>query len=185
MTEGLPFTAYAPGTRLPRNSTAQYIEDYVEAGLVHTIHVSERRAFRSCRQRWSWAYEDDLHSIESIRALEFGSAYHRAMEVFYDPATWHLDKFVLQEHAIAEFKTFTQDTQARFQKLGMVDERLLADFDDRLSSGEAMLRHYFAAIAPITDTFEPVEIEIAFEVPLLDPDGNYLLCKCDRCRARV
>lgn len=186
MTTGPPVTSY-PGDHVL--ATGQVVEDYVhdciEAGLVHTIHVSERRAFRSCRQRWAWAYVDDLHSLESVRALEFGQAYHHAMEKFYDPATWHLDKQVLAEHAIAEYKRFTNETFKRFQAAGMADERLVEDFADRLVSGEKMLRHYFAEIAPITDTFEPVEVEIAFEVPLLDPDGNYLLCKCDRCHQRA
>jgi hypothetical protein len=186
----LSFDAYPGDHRLLTKelswgSETQAVEDYVhdciDAGLVHTIHTSERKAFRSCRQRWQWAYQDDLHTSESVRALEFGQAYHRAMEVFYDPKTWHLDKEVLAVHAIAEFDRFTTETFNRYAKLGLADERLVEDFADRMTSGVAMLQHYFRDIAPLTDTFEPVEVEIAFEVPLLDPDGNYLLCKCERC----
>jgi hypothetical protein len=196
MESSLPFSAYAPGTELPRptanNPHAQYIEEYVDdcidAGLVHTIHVSERKAFKSCRQRWDWAYREDLHSTDSIRALEFGLAYHHAMEKFYDPATWHLDKQVLAEHAIAEFRRYTEATYARLIGRGPFfapdHARLKEDFADRLVTGESMLRHYFDAVAPETDTFEPLKVEIAFEVALLDPDGNYLLCRCDRCWAR-
>lgn len=161
-----------------------YVNDCIDAGLVHTIHVSERRAFRSCRQRWQWAYEKDYHSAESVRALEFGTAYHYAMEVFYAPETWHLDKDVLAEHAIAGFKRNTIETRDRFRKLGSLTGLLEADFEDRLASGEAMLRHYFTEVAPVTDTFRPIKVEVAFEVPLLDPDGKYILCKCDRCKQR-
>lgn len=188
MPSELPFTAY-PVDHLLTNALVdgrktEYVQDYVDrmidAGLVHTIHVSERRAFRNCRQRWQWAYAEDLHGTDSIRALEFGLAYHHAMEKFYDPETWHLDKMVLAEHAIAEFRRYTAATYASFDKSSDY-ERLRADFEDRLVSGEQMLRHYFNEVAPETDTFVPLEVEIAFEVPLLDPDGNYLLCKCDRC----
>jgi hypothetical protein len=193
VTEGLPFTAYTPDDVLTRPgkpveeyaiSVAAYVDECIEAGLVHTIHTSERKAFRSCRQRWYWAYQEDLHTLESIRALEFGSAYHHAMEVFYDPKTWHLDKYVLARHAIEAFRRYTIETYDKFAKAGMVDDRLHADFEDRLVAGTAMLEHYFERIAPITDTFEPVEVEIAFEVPLLDPDGNMLLCFCSRCDAK-
>lgn len=192
MPSELPFTAY-PVDHLLTNALidgrkTEYVQDYVDrmidAGLVHTIHVSERRAFRNCRQRWQWAYAEDLHGTDSIRALEFGLAYHHAMEKFYDPETWHLDKMVLAEHAIAEFKRYTIDTYDKFVRRGMSDDRLTADFEDRLVSGEQMLRHYFNEVAPETDTFVPLKVEIAFEVPLLDPDGNYLLCKCDRCKVR-
>ncbi len=188
MTTTLPFSTWSPGEVFGEIGRGQpvneYVDDCIEAGLVHTIHVSERRSFRSCRQRWDWVYNEDLHTSESIRALEFGQAYHHAMEKFYDPATWHLDKRVLAEHAIAEFKRFTLDTFEKFRRQARTDPALIEDFNDRLISGEAMLRHYFDSVAPITDTFEPIEVEIAFEVPLLDPDGNYLLCKCDRCQER-
>lgn len=189
----LPFETYFADdllhhAELKAGTSTQMVEDYVhaqiEAGLVHTIHVSERRAFRSCRLRWSWAYAEDLHSSESIRALEFGLAYHHAMEIFYDPITWHLDKSVLAEHAIAAFKRYTIQTRDRFRKMGSATDLLEADFEDRLTSGEAMLRHYFTEVAPVTDTFEPVKVEIAFEVPLLDPESKYILCKCQRCFER-
>lgn len=193
MPSELPFTAY-PVDHLLTNALVdgrktEYVQDYVDrmidAGLVHTIHVSERRAFRNCRQRWQWAYAEDLHGTDSIRALEFGLAYHHAMEKFYDPETWHLDKMVLAEHAIAEFKRYTIDTYRKFVQRGMSDDRLAADFEDRLVSGEQMLRHYFNEVAPETDTFVPLEVEIAFEVPLLDPDGKYILCQCSRCVTRA
>lgn len=175
------FETYPPGAYIGPRHVEDFVDERIEDGLVHTIHVSERRAFRSCRERWNWSYAEDLHSIESIRALEFGSAYHRAMEVYYDPKTWHLDKTALAEHAIAEYKRYTIDTYDRFVRQGVADDRLTEDFKDRLVRGEQMLRHYFYALSPITDTFEPVEVEIAFEVPLLTPDGEYILCKCDRC----
>lgn len=189
----LPFDTYAPGHLLlikekSWGADGQLVEDYVDdqidAGLVHTIHVSERRAFRSCRQRWNWAYAEDLHTLESIRALEFGLAYHYAMEVFYDPITWHLDKTVLAEHSIAGFKRHTEETRDRFRKAGMADQKLEDDFADRLESGDAMLRHYFAEVAPVTDTFVPVKTEIAFEVALMDPEGKFILCQCDKCWSR-
>jgi hypothetical protein len=186
MDTSLPFTAVSPtDSFIGGPSVEDYVEDCIEQGLVHTIHTSERKAFRSCRQRWYWAYILDLHTTESIRALEFGTAYHHAMEVFYDPETWHLDKYVLARHAIERFRAFTIETYKGFVAKGLADDRLAADFEDRITSGTAMLEHYFEAIAPITDTFEPVKIEIPFEVAIRDPEGKYLLCKCARCLDRA
>lgn len=185
MLDALPFDVFAPGDLVPSGMTAElFAEEMIEKGLVHTIHVSERRAFRSCRQRWAWAYGEDLHSNESIRALEFGQAYHHAMEIYYDPQTWHIDHEIRVEHAIGEYKRFTVDTYAKFVQQGIATDRLAEDFEDRLTSGESMLRHYFAETAPLTDDFDPIEVEIAFEVALLDPDGNLIFCRCDRCWER-
>lgn len=168
----------------PAGQTVQdYVEDCIDAGLVHTLHVSEGRAFRSCRQRWSWSYLEDLHPEGSVRALEFGLAYHHAMEKFYDPATWHLDKDVLAVYALAEFDRYTRETYESLKSRGLATDVLAEDFAERLVLGREMLGHYFAEVAPVTDTFEPVKVEVAFEVPLL-VDGKLILCKCERCWER-
>jgi hypothetical protein len=184
-TAPLPYDFYAPDAllHLPGGTVTveEYVDDCIDAGLVHTVHVSERRAFRNCRQRWNWAYLEDLHEDSSIRALEFGLAYHHAMEKFYDPETWHFDKQVLATFAIAEFDRYTRETYESLTRRGLASEALAEDFADRLEAGRAMLEHYFAEVAPVSDTFQPLKVEVAFEVPLHTPDGELILCKCDRC----
>jgi hypothetical protein len=178
-------TLYAPNETIGGLSTEEWVNELIGEDLVHSIHVSELNSHRSCRQRWYWAYIEDLHSAESVKALEFGIAYHRAMEVFYDPATWHLDKDVLATHAIAEFGRENERILDRLRQRGPQPEWLDEDFAERVRFGTAMLDRYFRFVAPTADTFTPVDVEVGFEVPLTGPNGTYVVCRCSRCWART
>lgn len=67
------------------------MEDFIELELVHEIHTSGRRAFRQCRRKWDWAFNKAYYPKRTAKPLEFGVAYHNAMEVYYDPKTWNDD----------------------------------------------------------------------------------------------
>jgi hypothetical protein len=56
--------------------------------LCHEIHTSERKSFRACRRRWDWLFRGHYYPVETAKPLEFGIAYHKAMEVWYNPDTW-------------------------------------------------------------------------------------------------
>src|SRR3954465_12983134 len=56
--------------------------------LSHEIHTSEIRSFLGCRRRWNWAYRERIVPEISARPLQFGIAFHIAMETFYNPHFW-------------------------------------------------------------------------------------------------
>lgn len=158
----------------------------INQGLVHSIHTSERLSFRSCRRRHHWAFVDGYRPRTTPKPLEFGAAFHKGLEVFYDPQTWH-DREAAAALAIV---AFTDACKAQYQDYlrlnqGNVDPEAKADYEERIRLGQGMLKYYTRYISPAYDNdFTPVKTEIEFEVPIKDPDGNYMWCKCTRCRRR-
>jgi len=151
--------------------------------LVHEVHVSELRSYRACRQRWTWLFTEDRQPLVTPTPLEFGVAFHRAMQVLYDPKTWHLDKYVLGVRAESAFIEACKEQRANFirvtDKFGLSDEEE-KDYETSLELGIGMIRWYVKNHLP-QGLFAPVEVEAKFRVPVLDPLGNQLMCKCDRC----
>ena len=159
----------------------------VSRPLVHEIHTSEVKSFKGCRLRWKWHFLENWTPIGSAPPLEFGIAYHKAMEVLYDPETWDWDREVIGELAV---KTFVDECRAQMQaylkELGRedVDHSVKEDYDARIELGKGMLRYYYRDQLPKNpDGFKPIKVEIGFEVPIRNPEtGEQLHCKCDRCR---
>lgn len=151
--------------------------------MPHEIHVSERRSFRGCRRRWDWAYREGFVPETPIKALEFGVAYHQALEVFYNPETWgqHSSK-ARMEWAIDAFEDECEKQKANYLKVMKVRElptEVAQDYEERLTLGTGMLKYHGEYVHPKFDTwFRPVLVEIPFEVPIEDPDrpGNPLKC---------
>jgi len=63
------------------------------------VRNSGLSTFRQCRQKFEWAYIDNIRSIKNKPALGFGSLIHRALELRYPPGKrrgphpvecWHL-----------------------------------------------------------------------------------------------
>lgn len=159
------------------------LTEYIEKNLVHSIHTSERRSFRSCRRRWHWAYKYMYYPRTTPPALEFGVAFHHAMEVFYNPLTWGQELFVRQGLALVAFKQSCEEQLKSYRKInGEPEVSVLNEYKERLLLGLNMIRHYTSFVSPEYDQqFVPVEVEVAFEVPVLSPDNEPLWCKCDRC----
>jgi len=151
--------------------------------LVHEIHVSELRSYRACRTRWNWLFTEDRQPLVTPTPLEFGVAFHRAMQVLYDPKTWHLDKYVLGVRAESAFIEACKEQRANFirvtDKFGLSDEEE-KDYETSLELGIGMIRWYVKNHLP-QGLFAPVEVEAKFRVPVLDEDGDQLMCKCARC----
>lgn len=157
--------------------------------LTHQIHTSERKSFRGCRLRWKWHFLDEWTPIGAAKPLEFGIAYHKAMEVLYNPDTWGWDREVVGELAV---KTFVDECNKQMtdylKETGRddYDHEVEKDYNERIELGKGMLRYYYRDQLPKhPDSFKPVKVEIGFEVPIKNPKtGEQLRCICDKCFER-
>lgn len=163
---------------------------YIDNNLVHSIHTSSRRSFRGCRRRWNWISREGYYPLVTAKPLEFGVAFHAALEKWYDPITWG-DKATASTLAIATFQQTVDKQFNEYWKLvqeGKVTGDMDAaktDYRERRELGVGMLKHYTKNVSPKEDfNFTPVKVEIAFEVPIKDEFGNTLWCKCNWCWKR-
>lgn len=151
--------------------------------MSHEIHVSERRSFRGCRRRWSWAYREGYSPDIPAKPLEFGIAFHMAMEAFYEPERWttttpeekaQIACDIFAAECVRQRDEFLKKTNQ--QKL---DEAQGDDYRERIDVGTGMLAYYATHVHPKNDTwFKPVLTEIPFEVPIVDPDNPSQNLKC-------
>jgi hypothetical protein len=158
------------------------IQSYIDKGLTHSIHTSERRAFRACRRRWDWAYRHNYHPNVPIPPLEFGIAFHKAMEKFYEPRTWLSDVDVKGNIALVAFKKECEEQMRTYKRNNPdPDVEVLDDYQARIELGLGMLRYYCWEVSPVYDrNWTPIRVEIPFEVPIKH-NNKQLLCKCDKC----
>lgn len=162
------------------------IQEYISNGLCHSLHTSERRSFRSCRRRWHWSSIDMYYPLVTPQPLEFGVAYHAAMEEFYRPEFWFQDREVQKYVAMQRFKQVCQQQLKKYERLnGQPEVDVLNDYKERVQLGLNMFKYYAEQISPQFDKgFRPVEVEVAFEVPILSPQGQAIWCTCARCRKK-
>lgn len=157
---------------------------FIENHLTHQIHTSERRAFRACRRRWSWVYQDMYAPTTTPEPLEFGVAFHSAMESFYDPRTWGANADARTEIAAMHFKSVCDQQLKKYKKLNPdPDVIVLNSYKERVELGLGMIRHYCSVMSPKYDEgWKPVRVEVDFEVPIPHPtEGYQLYCKCLQC----
>jgi hypothetical protein len=159
------------------------VEWHIKNKLTHAIHTSERRSFRGCRRRWSWLFQDHLYPVTTAKPLEFGSAFHKAMEAWYEPSTWNKDPETRETLAILAFVNLCNEQKAHYTTMqGTIDPEAEADFRERVELGSGMIRYHCRNVSPRLDRgFTPYAVEIDFEVPILDDAGNQPWCKCDNC----
>lgn len=167
------------------------VQELIEAKLVHEIHTSGRKSFRACRRRWDWIFNQSYYPIMTAKPLEFGSAYHAAMEVYYQPATWRMDRQVVQALAVKTFVDYCEKNRAKaLQSKDQIslDEDIQLDYDERVALGRGMLEYYFREVAPKEDRgWKPVKVEVAFMLPIpnVETGEDVLWCKCDVCKKAV
>lgn len=157
---------------------------YLDNHLSHQIHTSERKAFRACRRRWNWVYRDMYSPNVTAEPLEFGVAFHVAMETFYEPRTWLADLEIRTNLALVAFRRTCEAHLKKYKKLNAdPDVTILESYKTRIDLGLKMIRYYCEQMTPHYDRrWTPVRVEVSFEVPLKHPDNNeQLWCKCDRC----
>lgn len=156
-------------------------------GLSHEIHTSERRSFKGCRLRWKWHFIDNWTPVGMAPPLEFGIAYHKAMEVLYDPEMWNWpDREVVGELAVKTFVDECNTQRRRYLRdaeLEDLDGEIQKEYNERITLGKGMIRHvYRTQLLNNPENFVPVKVEIGFEVNVNHPQtGKQLRCKCDKC----
>jgi len=160
------------------------VDWYIENKLFMEIHNSERKSFEGCRRRWDWHFRDSLYPPTTIKVFEFGIAYHKGMEVYYNPETWSFDPEVRAQLSI---KAFVDSCEAQRAKAiasnAFYDAEVEQDYNERVELGRGMLSYYFSSVAPKEDNWIPVKAEIAFIVPIKNPetDEEVMWCKCNTC----
>lgn len=160
------------------------VNDYIEANLTHSVHTSERKSFRGCRRRWSWIFRDFYYPTITAKPLEFGVAFHKAMEELYNPELWANNRHVAYQLARVAFKGKTHEQkEAYLDANGTMDPEVEQDYKERVSLGLGMLDYYYKTVMPKYDIgFKPIAVEKKFEVPIVNPDtGEQLWCKCKVC----
>lgn len=166
------------------------VHELIKLKLVHEIHTSERRSFRGCRRRWDWIFRQNYYPIMTAKPLEFGSAYHKGMEVYYDPNTWKWDREIVGNGAIIAFVKECEEQRKKAidaNNSGMLEADVQADYDERVELGKGMMNYYFKEVAPKLDKgWKPVKVEIAFMIPVPNPETNepVIWCKCDQCHEK-
>lgn len=153
-------------------------QELIDAKLFHSIHTSERKAFRACRRRWLWSYRMDYHPTVMPKPLEFGIAWHIAMETWYNPDKWAGDRRKVYLETISIFGKTLDDQLKRFEELnGTPDDATLLDYAERRALGFKMIDYYCLRISTMLDKhLTPLAVEIPFEV---DMEFN---CHCRQCQ---
>lgn len=151
----------------------------------HEIHHSERRTFRSCRLRWHWEHKEHLTPNTGVKPLEFGIAFHSALQEFYNPGRWDIttpqEKLDVAMDTLDTIIGLQRQTflEATGQK-NMVGEALGDDYGQRTELARNMLEHYALKEHPKHDNwFRPKMVEIPFRVPLYDPNDLTEPLYCD------
>lgn len=154
---------------------------------VHEIHTSERRSFRACRRRWHWIFMENYYPLMTAKPLEFGVAYHEAMETFYNPETWFMDAETKMQLAMTAFVRKTEAQRQKFltvKDASYLDADVQTDYDERVELGKGMIKYHAERVSPQYDsTWKPIRVEISFQVPILHPEtGEPLTCDNPACR---
>lgn len=159
---------------------------YIKRNLVHSIHTSSRRSFRGCRRRYDWTVRQKIYPKVTARPLEFGVAFHAAMESFYQPEFWNKDPESQRAAALQVFKHTTDEQLKNYRRLnGEPDFEKLEDYKDRVHLGLNMLSYYIDTVSPQYDKgFKPVRVEVPFEVPIYGPSAEIIWCRCGDCWSR-
>jgi hypothetical protein len=163
------------------------VNEYIELKLTHSIHTSERLSFRACRRRWDWLFRDRWYPRTTAKPLEFGSAFHKGLEQWYDPIDWNKDPETREALAILAFANETTKQKNEYLKNndGQIDPTVEEDYAERVELGKGMLHYHCTTVSPKVDaSLQPLRVEIEFEVPVLadqEDKDSVVWCKCDQC----
>jgi PD-(D/E)XK nuclease superfamily protein len=143
-------------------------------------------SFRGCRRRWNWVFGDRYYPVTTPKPLEFGSAFHKAMETWYEPTMWNKDPETRLTLTLLAFRKMCLDQKSKYltiNEVGDLDPDVEQDFKERIELGEGMIRYHCMKVSPKLDVnLIPKHVEVSFEVPITNPDtGEQLWCKCDNC----
>jgi hypothetical protein len=121
--------------------------------------------------------------------LDFGTAWHAAMEAYYMPPS-------LDDLDSVNWRPNQNDARLAFvqkngeQRVHVLNnspdpehDQISREFNERLELGVGMLENYFRW-APTDDDFEPVFVEKEFEVPIINPETGKPTSCADRYKGR-
>lgn len=151
-------------------------EEAIKKGLFHSIHNSERKYF-NCKRAWSWRYRDGYLPKTISPALEFGTAWHAGLEVWYEPSAWTRDRTRQLKLAKMRFLEVTDEQLANYiDHNGIPYDSVLEERNQARELGLNMMDYYCLKISPELDAnLKPFATETLFEIPL------DILCRCDNC----
>jgi hypothetical protein len=137
-------------------------------------------------------FQDFYYPQITAKPLEFGVAYHKAMECYYDPETWWMTKkpethAVLVNNAVMTIQKVIQEQYDEYvNNFGDLDTEVKADYLERVELGIGMLKYHLRDLAPTIDkNLTPIKVEIPFEVPIVNPENDeQLWCQCAVCFSR-
>jgi PD-(D/E)XK nuclease superfamily protein len=151
--------------------------------LVHEIHTTELRSYRGCRRRHNWAFNENRQPVRTAIPLEFGIAFHKAMEAMYNPETWGAPRTLIAQFAEAAFRQECMEQKSNYLRVTErygPDEEKERDYEKLVQLGVGMIYWYVNERLPVAD-FTVVKVEETFQVPILDERSEQLMCKCDLC----
>jgi hypothetical protein len=150
------------------------------------IHTSDRGHYLKCRRAWNWQsplgeYLTRIRKPGATDYLDFGSAIHAGLECWYDPLTWRLVveggavRQTVQDASIVTFQQYWRDAKKEYltsTKQDALDPEDEDEFKEMLALGVGMLLNYFQhSIKFDIPKWEPVAVEVPFEVPIMAPAG--------------
>ncbi len=127
------------------------------------VHTTDRERFKKCRLQWHFSSPLQL-SYQPLRkpgALLFGTAWHKALEVIYEPSTppdFAVAKVVFQKNLAANLPENP-------------DIELEAEYSEHLRMGLSMLEGYERYVRPQDRGLEVVEVERGYLIEVEGYDG--------------
>lgn len=139
------------------------------------IHTSDRLAYKTCRRKWNWnsKIRHNYRAIQRAMPLDFGTAIHAGLEVYYDAETWNStfdQRCTVEVLSVLRFQQSMQETRDSYlvkTKQEGLSEEELDDWNYHFVLGQMMLKNYFSwAIKTNQDDFTVLATELDFVVYL-------------------
>jgi hypothetical protein len=107
----------------------------------------------------------DYEPLRPKDYFEFGTAWHAAMEAWYNPKLWDEKGGGSEQEARHAFHATNASQHEQLEEFGYGGPDLDEEFNQRHDLGQGML-NYFFGWSRLHDDFEPITVEHEFEVPL-------------------
>lgn len=135
------------------------------------IRTSDRGYFKTCRQLWDFTSKirQNYEPLARKEYFEFGTAIHKGMEEYYDPAGWCVSIKNAENRAREAFLDYIAEVE-HVVKVGALEFEI--EFKEMRQLGLDMLDNYFLW-APRNDNFTPLYVEVEFRVEIPGMPGVF------------
>lgn len=148
--------------------------------MKHIIRNSDVQLFLQCRQKWDFTspLRRGHKPLVPAEELDYGTAWHEAMERFYQPQRSGDEASTLETFLAANRRqqalaaTYGRDPNERPSEK---DPSLV----EQVALGNGMLEYYFEW-AKLHDDFDSIRVENEFEVPIINEYGEPVHCGMSR-----